>query len=136
MYTFEETMTAPAKAERIWELYSNAERWPEWNEAINSVELDGPFENGVTGSIQVLIAPPLGFKLENVEQGEKFDIVAALGELSVTLRQQVTDEGEGVCTLRHALVIDGGNDAMLDMIGNMLSDNIPESMRKLFELAQ
>lgn len=135
MYTFEETLTAPANAAKIWELYSDVSRWPDWNEAINSVELDGPFESGSTGSIQVLIAPPLGFSLENVEAGEGFDIVAGLGDLKVTMKQQLSDDGDGECTLKHALIMEGANEAMLQTIGEMLSANIPDSMQRLMELA-
>lgn len=135
MYTFEETLTAPADAAKIWELYSDVSRWPDWNEAINSVSLDGPFASGSSGSIQVLIAPPLGFTLENVEAGERFDIVASLGDLKVTMQQLLRDDGDGECTLKHALILEGANEAMLQTIGEMLSGNIPESMRKLIDLA-
>ena len=135
MYIFEEVLTGPAKAQRIWELYSDVERWPEWNEAVNSVELDGPFASGVTGSIQALIAPPLGFRLENVEPGESFDLVASLGDLTVTLKQKLIAHN-GDCTLKHALSIEGGNDAMMQMIGDMLSGSIPDSMQRLLDLAQ
>ena len=136
MFTFEEILTASADIDKIWKLYSNVSKWTEWNEAINSVELDGPFESGVTGSIQVLIAPPLGFHLENVESGERFDIVAELGELKVVMRQHACADGHGKCTLKHSLEISGGNDAMINTIGDMLSANIPESMWRLVQLAQ
>lgn len=135
MYTFEETLTAPAGAAKVWELYSDINRWPDWNEAINSAELDGPFENGATGSIQVLIAPPLGFRLENVEPGESFDIVAGLGDLKVTMKQHLRDDGDGECTIKHTLVMEGGNQAMLQTIGEMLAASIPDSMQRLLELA-
>lgn len=135
MYIFEETLSGQAQAAKIWELYSDVSRWPDWNEAINSAEMDGAFETGATGSIQVLIAPPLSFRLENVEPQEGFDIVAELGEMKVTLRQHVTDDGGDECTLKHTLLIEGGNDAMENTIGNMLSGNIIESMQKLMYLA-
>lgn len=135
MYFFEESMTAPVSAEKIWALYSDVDRWPDWNEAINSVELNGTFENGATGSIQVLIAPPLGFRLENLKPGEGFDIVAGLGDLRVTMHQQLTDDGDGECTIKHALTLEGANEAMLQTVGEMLSANIPDSMQRLLELA-
>lgn len=135
MYIFEETLTAPASAVKIWELYSDVNRWPDWNEAINSIELDGSFESGSAGSIQVLIAPPLSFRLENVEPGEGFDIVAELGDLKVTMKQRLSDDGDGECTIKHALIMDGANEAMLQTIGGMLSANIPDSIRRLLELA-
>lgn len=135
MYTFEETLTVSVKAAKIWELYSDVARWPEWNEAINSIELDGPFESGVTGTIQVLIAPPLSFCLENVTLMESFDIVASLGDLKVTMRQRLKDEGDGECTIKHSLIMEGANEAMLNTIGEMLSANIPDSMNRLAELA-
>lgn len=135
MYFFEESMTAPVSAAKIWALYSDVDRWPDWNEAINSVELNGSFENGATGSIQVLIAPPLGFRLENVEPGESFDIIAGLGDLKVIMHQQLTDDGDGECTIKHALTLEGANEAMLQTVGEMLSANIPDSMQRLLELA-
>lgn len=135
MYTFEETLTAPVSADKIWALYSDVSRWPDWNEVINSVELNGPFENGATGSIQVLIAPPLGFRLENVEPGEGFDIVAGLGDLKVIMHQRLIDDGDGECTIKHSLTMEGANEAMLYTVGEMLSANIPDSMQRLLELA-
>lgn len=135
MYLFEESMTASVSTDKVWALYSDVNRWPDWNDAINSVELNGPFENGATGSIQVLIAPPLGFRLENVEPGEGFDIVAGLGDLKVVMRQQLTDDGDGECTIKHSLTMEGANEAMLQTVGEMLSANIPDSMQRLLELA-
>ena len=135
MYAYEETLTALANVDKIWELYSNVSRWPDWNEAINCVSLNGPFESGASGSIQVLISPPLGFKLENVEQDKSFDIVTGFGDLQVTMKQEMQDKGNGQCTLKHTLVMEGGNEAMLQTIGDMLSSSITDNMQRLFELA-
>lgn len=135
MYAFEEQLSAKVAVAKIWALYSNVDCWPEWNEAINSVELDGPFENGCTGVIQVLIAPPLTFKLENVVENESFDLVTGLGDIKVVMQQRLRDDGQGECTIKHALVIEGGNPAMLQTVGSMLSANIMGSMRLLVEMA-
>lgn len=134
MYTFTETLTANVKAANVWKLYEDVNRWPDWNEAINGIELDGPFESGTTGSIQVLIAPPLGFKLDNVVPGESFDIVAGMGDLKVTMRQSLKEDGTE-CLITHTLIMEGGNEAMLQTIGSMLSANIPDSLHMLAELA-
>lgn len=48
------SVTINAPAEQVWEIYSDVERWPEWNESITSVErLDpGPLRLGARTRIK------------------------------------------------------------------------------------
>lgn len=36
MWKFEHSVTTDAKAETIWDLYSNIDTWKEWDEKLNS----------------------------------------------------------------------------------------------------
>ena len=48
MWTTEHTAETTAAPEAIWRVWSDAERWPEWNADLERAELTGPFAAGST----------------------------------------------------------------------------------------
>jgi carbon monoxide dehydrogenase subunit G len=52
MWTHEDNIETSAPAARVWELFSNVERWKDWNGGIESIELHGPFAEGTSFTMQ------------------------------------------------------------------------------------
>jgi uncharacterized protein YndB with AHSA1/START domain len=61
-----ETSADPA---RVWELWENPARWPEWNDEIRSGTLDGPFEVGSVAVIKPKGFPTLRMHFLEIEPG-------------------------------------------------------------------
>jgi uncharacterized protein YndB with AHSA1/START domain len=56
----------------VWELWENADRWPDWNPAIASAELEGPFAVGTRAVIRFRGRPAMKFEITAIEPHELF----------------------------------------------------------------
>jgi hypothetical protein len=50
----EHSVETRARAQAVWRLWADVERWPEWNAGVERIELRGPFAVGST----ILMTPP------------------------------------------------------------------------------
>ena len=56
-----------ASAERVWQVWSDVNAWPEWNPDMKEAHLDGPLREGTRGMI-------------NTRSGGKHDVVVTMVE--------------------------------------------------------
>ena len=49
MYLFESEATFEADPATVWKVWTDVDRWPEWDVSKEIARLDGPFEVGVSG---------------------------------------------------------------------------------------
>jgi hypothetical protein len=49
MYLFECEATFEAEPAEVWKVWTDVERWPEWDVSKEIARLDGPFQSGVCG---------------------------------------------------------------------------------------
>ena len=49
MYLFECEATFEAEPAEVWKVWTDVERWPEWDVGKEIARLDGPFQSGVSG---------------------------------------------------------------------------------------
>jgi uncharacterized protein YndB with AHSA1/START domain len=49
MYLFECEATFEAEPAEVWQVWTDVERWPEWDVSKEIARLDGPFQPGVSG---------------------------------------------------------------------------------------
>lgn len=70
--SFESSADTTGPPGLVWAQYVDVSRWPEWNAAVERVELDGPFAAGATGSITPPGAGPLPFRITEATPGESY----------------------------------------------------------------
>jgi hypothetical protein len=58
-----------AQAADIWALWDDADRWPDWNPAIASAELQGPLAVGTAATIRFRGRPAMTFTITAIEPG-------------------------------------------------------------------
>jgi hypothetical protein len=54
VWAVEHSVETSARAEAVWRLWADVDRWPEWNAGVERIELRGPFAVGST----ILMTPP------------------------------------------------------------------------------
>jgi Polyketide cyclase / dehydrase and lipid transport len=54
MWAVEHSVETSARAQAVWRLWADVDRWPEWNAGVERIELRGPFAVGST----ILMTPP------------------------------------------------------------------------------
>jgi hypothetical protein len=80
------------EVEKVWDLYSTVDRWPEWDTDMQKVVLEGDFVTGTNGVMFMKEMPPLPFVLDDVQKGEYFINTSVLGEITVTFGHYISEE--------------------------------------------
>ncbi|MGI5491114.1 SRPBCC family protein [Microtetraspora malaysiensis] len=83
---FESTIRIAASPERVWEVFSDVERWPEWAESVTSVELaePGPLKVGSRAKIKQPKLLTAVWEVTELVEGEHFAWVSRSPGVRVT----------------------------------------------------
>ncbi len=136
MFNYENTITGKMNIEELWDLYSNVNRWHEWDTEMQKIELEGEFTTGTKGTMFMNGMPPLPFILDEVEKNKKFIDTSTLGNITVQFGHFIINEGNDVYTLKHTVTLTGASDEELEGIGKGIVSDLPESMEKLYQLSR
>jgi hypothetical protein len=132
MFEWTHTITTTATAEQVWPWYADISRWTAWDSGLVAASLDGPFEEGSIGTIQVEGQPLLGFELTEVVPGELFtDVTEIPGTATLTFVHRIESLPEG-SRITHEVRIVG---PAATVLGPMVTSDTPEAMERLAELA-
>jgi len=106
---FDHSVTVQASPERVWQVYSDVERWPEWtSETVDSVErLDaGRIHIGAKTRICQPKLRPAVWEVTELKEGEYFEWVSRAPGLKTTGGHRVISTPEG--TVATATIIQEG----------------------------
>ncbi len=132
MFEWTHTVTTPATAEEVWQLYADVQRWLEWDSGLSHVSLDGDFAAGSSGTMVVEGQPPLTWTLVEVTENVSFtDVTELPGMATLTFSHRVEPTPEG-SAITHGVCIDG---PAADELGPMVISDTPEAMEMLAGIA-
>ena len=69
---FEYTVDISAPPDRVWQIMSDIESWPEWTGTTKSATLHGPLERGAKATLEVDGTPKSSFVVTAIEPGRSF----------------------------------------------------------------
>jgi Polyketide cyclase / dehydrase and lipid transport len=88
-----ETSAAP---DRVWQVWSDINRWPEWNPDMKASHLDGPLKLGATGNIDTRSGGKHDVVVTQFEQGRSFELEStALPGTKMAIRASIAPSGSG-----------------------------------------
>jgi hypothetical protein len=133
MFTFEHTVETTASADAVWALYADVNAWLRWDHGLDAIELNGPFEAGVTGRITPKGMEQLPFTLTRVEPGRGFDDeTPALGHM-LRFSHVIEPLASGGARVTHRVEIEG---PAAEQMGPNVTGDTPEAMAALVSLAE
>jgi uncharacterized membrane protein len=105
---FDHSTTIQAAPERVWEVFSDVERWPDWTPTVDSVErLDaGRIHLGARTRIRQPKLPVAVWEVTEFKEGEYFEWVSRAPGITTTGGHRVLSTPEG--TVVTATIIQEG----------------------------
>jgi Polyketide cyclase / dehydrase and lipid transport len=89
----QETTASPAK---VWAVWSDVNRWPEWNPDMNESRIDGPLKLGATGMINTKSGGKHDVVVTHYEEGRSFELEStALPGTKMAIRATIAPNGTG-----------------------------------------
>lgn len=133
-YEFEHSETTTAPPEAVWALWSDVDRWLEWDSSLERIELAGQFQAGTTGTMVLPGQPPIGFTITDVQPGRGFtDETEVPG--GVLRFEHSLETAENRTRVTHRVEIEGPAE-MASKLGPMITADTPEAVRDLVRLAE
>ena len=71
-WKYEETVPTTAGSEQIWTLWSKPDEWNRWDDGLEWIIFDGPFENGKKGRLKPVASPVVKFVILEVQKNRGF----------------------------------------------------------------
>ena len=89
----QETTASPAK---VWAVWSDVNRWPEWNPDMNESRIDGPLKLGATGMINTKSGGKHDVVVTHYEEGRSFELEStAMPGTKMGIRATIAPNGSG-----------------------------------------
>jgi uncharacterized membrane protein len=129
------TSTAPPAA--FFERWADMATWPEWNLDVDWVRLDGPFAQGVTGTLKPKGGPKVRFVVESLVQDKDFVDVSLLAGARLTFAHHVTEAAGGGCTVHVQISMSGPLGWLWNRIlGKGLRTSVQPDLERLARVAE
>ena len=72
MWEYEHSTWTAARPEAVWRRWSDMASWPEWNDGVETISVEGPFEAGTRFTMTPPGEEPITMRLTEVRPGEVF----------------------------------------------------------------
>jgi Polyketide cyclase / dehydrase and lipid transport len=136
MWTFEYSHPTAAKPDAIWRLWSNVSSWPDWDDDLEVVTLDGEFVAGALGTLKPTGMDELPFVLTRVEPDRGYSDETPLDGAVLRFDHDLEPTDAGT-VIRQRVTVDGpaANEYFQPLAANIILD-IPAALARLAQRAE
>lgn len=135
MWTYEHSIVTAAPSGAVWGCYVDPAVWPEWDEEMEELRLDGPFGAGVTGTMHLYGLPPLAFAVVEATERQGLSTETALEDGTVIrFVHRLTDRADGGTRIVHRVELEGPSAG--EPLGGEVTAPVPAAMRRLAAVAE
>jgi hypothetical protein len=115
VYEASHTERSSATPAAVWALWADASRWPEWNEQLESGELDGELAVGAGAAVKFKRGGKMRFTVVAVEPERLFLDEAKLPGCRFGHEHRVEPAGGG-CEITHRLYLEGATSGLFSRL--------------------
>jgi polyketide cyclase/dehydrase/lipid transport protein len=138
MWEYEHSVETTADRAALWGCWSDMASWPEWNDGIAEIQVEGPFE---VGTAFAMTAPgedePVRMRLAEIVPGELFTDEMDGGEFVVRTVHRLDPAGEGRTRVVYRTEITGpAADEVGPRFGPAITADFPDVLAALVRRAE
>lgn len=93
---FSHTLKTSASAAKIWQIWTDVERWSVWDTELYAARLDEPFELGAVGKLTPKQGSVSTFKISQFSPGKSYTFTIKLPLCRLSVQRYLSDRPEGV----------------------------------------
>ncbi|MFI7132851.1 SRPBCC family protein [Nonomuraea sp. NPDC050153] len=137
MWEYEYSVETGADAGTVWRHWSDMAAWPEWNDGIAKIEVDGPFAVGTTFTMVPPGDEPIRMRLVEIVPGELFTDEMDGGEFVVrTVHRLEPVEGGGARIVYRTEITGPAAGQIGPEIGPAITADFPDVLAALVRRAE
>jgi hypothetical protein len=139
MWSSTHILETTAPAAKLFAQWKDTDTWPDWNEGVDHIVLDGPFAAGTTGRMLMPGGDELAFTLSWVEEGTGFEDETPVPDANVVVqvRHYLEPTPAGQTRIIYATSIDGpAADEIGPSLGQTITADFPRVMAALVDRVQ
>jgi hypothetical protein len=131
MYLFECEATFEAEPDAVWKLWTDVNRWPEWDVSKEIARLDGPFQPGACGWAKQHGNLGGSFTITAVDAGRRWVTECPMPLGKVIFDHLLESAGGGRVRVVKSVRVEGGFGPLIRLFAPKMRRDIAESLAAL-----
>jgi uncharacterized protein YndB with AHSA1/START domain len=137
VWEYEYRVESTASAEALWRHWSDMAAWPQWNDGIETIEVDGPFAVGTAFTMTPPGDEPVRLRLVDIVPGRSFTDEMDAGDFVVRTDHRLEPAAAGLTRIVYRTEITGpAADRAGPELGPAITADFPEVLAALTRLAE
>ena len=137
MWEYEHSTETSATPDQVWCHWSDMTAWPQWNDGIEKITIDGPFAVGMTFTMTPPGDEPIQMRLTEVMPGELFTDEMDGGDFTIRTVHRLEPAAGGRTRIIYRTEITGpAADQVGPQVGPAITADFPGVLAALAKLAE
>jgi hypothetical protein len=107
MWEYEYSMETSAGAGALWRHWADMPAWPRWNDGVETIDVQGPFEVGTTLTMTPPGDEPIRMRLVQIDPGTSFTDEMDAGDFVVRTEHRLEPAAGGLTRIVYRTQITG-----------------------------
>ena len=137
MWEYEYSLETSATPEALWHHWADMPAWPHWNDGIETIDVEGPFEVGTAFTMTPPGDEPIRMRLVEIKPGESFTDEMDAGDFVVRTEHRLERGAGGLTTIVYRTEITGEAAGHVGpQLGPQITADFPEVLAALAKRAE
>jgi uncharacterized protein YndB with AHSA1/START domain len=137
MWEYEYSVETSAAPKALWRHWSDMAAWPQWNDGIESVNVEGPFAVGTAFTMTPPGDEPIRMRLVEIKPGESFTDEMDAGDFAVRTEHRLEPAAGGLTRIVYRTEITGEAAGPIGpQLGPQITADFPEVLAALAKRAE
>ena len=137
MWEYEYSVETTAAPEALWRHWSDVAAWPQWNDGIETIDVEGPFEAGTAFTMTPPGDEPIRMRLVEIKPGESFTDEMDAGDFVVRTEHRLEPVAAGLTRIIYRTEITGEAAGHVGpQLGPQITADFPDVLAALAKQAE